>query len=293
MELRNINTFLHVAELHSFSRTARELGYSQSAVSTQIALLEDELGVPLFDRVGKSVRLTDAGQTFLQYARTLLTTAQQAKAALQPAPEAQGTLRVAIADSLCSALMPGLLEQFHALCPRVEVSLRAANTREMREMLASNRADLAYTLDLPLTHPADRVLLDQPEPCCFLAPASHPLARRQELTLADLAGQEFLLTERGMSYREALEQLLAARQLTLRPYLELGDAALLCRLVEQGLGLTFLPRYMVEASLSGRAVPLNVTDCRIEMRRQLFCHKDKWITPQMEVFIRLARGEPS
>ena len=137
MELRNINTFLHVAELHSFSRTARELGYSQSAVSTQIALLEDELGVPLFDRVGKSVRLTDAGQTFLRYARTLLTTAQQAKAALQPTPEARGTLRVAIADSLCSALMPALLEQFHTLCPRVEVSLRAANTQEMREMLAS------------------------------------------------------------------------------------------------------------------------------------------------------------
>ena len=198
---------------------------------------------------------------------------------------------MAIADSLCSALMPALLEQFHTLCPRVEVSLRAANTQEMREMLASNRADLAYTLDLPLTHPADRVLLDQPEPCCFLAPAGHPLAQRQGLTLADLAGQEFLLTERGMSYREALEQLLAACQLTLRPYLELGDAALLCRLVEQGLGLTFLPRYMVEASLSGRAVPLDVTDCRVVMRRQLFCHKDKWITPQMDIFIRLARGE--
>ena len=100
MELRNINTFLHVAELHSFSRAARELDYSQSAVSSQIAQLEEELAVPLFDRVGKTVRLTDAGQTFLRYARTLLTTAQQAKAALQPAPEASGTLRVAIADSL-------------------------------------------------------------------------------------------------------------------------------------------------------------------------------------------------
>ena len=116
MELRNINTFLHVAEMHSFSRAARELDYSQSAVSSQIAQLEEELGVPLFDRVGKTVRLTDAGQTFLHYARTLLTTAQQAKAALQPAPEARGTLRVAIADSLCSALMPGVLARFHALC---------------------------------------------------------------------------------------------------------------------------------------------------------------------------------
>ena len=80
MELRNINTFLHIAELHSFSRTARQLGYSQSAVSSQIAQLEAELGAPLFDRVGKTVRLTDAGQTFLGYARTLLATAQQAQA---------------------------------------------------------------------------------------------------------------------------------------------------------------------------------------------------------------------
>ena len=290
MELRNINTFLHVAEMHSFSRAARELDYSQSAVSSQIAQLEEELGVPLFDRVGKTVRLTDAGQTFLHYARTLLTTAQQAKAALQPAPEARGTLRVATADSLCSALMPGVLARFHALCPRVEVSFRSGSTQEMQDMLAANRADLAYTFDQPVTSPAFVRLLDEPEPCCFLAPAGHPLAGRQGLTLADLAGQEFLLTERGMSYREALEQLLAARQLTLRPYLELGDAALLCRLVEDGMGLTFLPQYIMDACLTGRAVPLEVADCRIEMRRQLFCHKEKWITPQMRVFIRLCGG---
>ena len=93
MELRTVNTFLHIAELHSFSRTARQLGYSQSAVSSQIAQLEAELGTPLFDRVGKTVRLTDAGQTFLGYARTLLETAQQAQAALQPAQQVRGSLR--------------------------------------------------------------------------------------------------------------------------------------------------------------------------------------------------------
>ena len=111
MELRTVNTFLHIAELHSFSRAARELGYSQSAVSSQIAQLEAELETPLFDRVGKTVRLTDAGQTFLSYARTLLTTAQQARAALQPAQQVRGTLRVALADSLCSAFLPGLLDR--------------------------------------------------------------------------------------------------------------------------------------------------------------------------------------
>lgn len=104
MELRTINTFLHIAELHSFSRAARELGYSQSAVSSQIAQLEAELETPLFDRVGKTVRLTDAGQTFLSYARTLLTTAQQARAALQPAQQVRGTPAVALADSLWSRI---------------------------------------------------------------------------------------------------------------------------------------------------------------------------------------------
>ena len=105
MELRNINTFLHIAELHSFSSAARELGYSQSAVSAQISQLETELGTPLFDRVGKTVRLTDAGQTFQSYARTLLITAQQAKAALLPARAVSGTLRVALADSVCSTFL--------------------------------------------------------------------------------------------------------------------------------------------------------------------------------------------
>lgn len=114
MELRTVNTFLHIAELHSFSRTARQLGYSQSAVSSQIAQLEAELGTPLFDRVGKTVRLTDAGQTFLGYARTLLETAQQAQAALQPAQQCGAVCasrwRIPCAAPFyrgcCSAIMP-------------------------------------------------------------------------------------------------------------------------------------------------------------------------------------------
>ena len=150
MELRNINTFLHIAELHSFSRTARQLGYSQSAVSSQIAQLEAELGAPLFDRVGKTVRLTDAGQTFLGYARTLLATAQQAQAALQPARQISGSLRIALADSVCSTFLPGLLKRYHALCPQVELVLCTATADGMLQMLGTNQIDLAYTLDQPL-----------------------------------------------------------------------------------------------------------------------------------------------
>ena len=292
MELRTINTFLHIAELHSFSRAARELGYSQSAVSSQIAQLEAELETPLFDRVGKTVRLTDAGQTFLAYARSLLATSEQAKAALQPARQVSGTLRVALADSLCSAFLPDLLQQYHQRCPQVELVLRTATADEMLQWLGTNQIDLAYTLDQPLVQPSLVLALDQPEPICIVAPAGHPLAAEEEVPLEELARQEFLLTERGMSYRDALDQALAAQQLSIKPYLELGSAALLCQMVERGMGLSVLPEYTVRDALAaGRLARLNVPGCTLEMHRQLFYHRDKWLTPQMKAFIELARQQ--
>ena len=275
MELRNINTFLHIAELHSFSRTARQLGYSQSAVSSQIAQLEAELGAPLFDRVGKTVRLTGAGETFLGYARTLLATVEQAQAALQLPQQISGRLRIALADSVCSTFLPDLLQRYHAQFPQVELVLCTATDDGMLQMLTTNQVDLAYTLDHPLLQPTLVRAVDVPEPVCFIAPAGHPLAARDTVLLEELVQQEFLLTERGMQ---------------LQPYLELGSAALLCQMVERGMGLSFLPEYIVRAALAaGTLARLNVPDCRVEMHRQLFYHRDKWLTPQMKGFIALVR----
>ena len=160
----------------------------------------------------------------------------------------------------------------------------------MLQMLTTNQVDLAYTLDHPLLQPTLVRAVDVPEPVCFIAPAGHPLAARDTVSLEELVQQEFLLTERGMSYRDALDQCLAAHGLQLQPYLELGSAALLCQMVERGMGLSFLPEYIVRAALAaGTLARLNVPDCRVEMHRQLFYHRDKWLTPQMKGFIGLVR----
>ena len=234
------------------------------------------------------MRLTDAGQTFLGYARTLLATAQQAQAALQPAKQISGSLRIALADSVCSTFLPGLLKRYHALCPQVELVLCTTTADGMLQMLGTNQVDLAYTLDQPLLQPNIVLAADVPEPVCFIAPSGHPLAGQAEVSLEELTQQEFLLTERGMSYRDALDQCLAARGLAVHPYLELGSAALLCQMVEQGMGLSFLPEYIVRPALAaGHLARLNVPDCAVEMHRQLFYHRDKWLTPQMKAFIEL------
>lgn len=97
--------------------------------------------------------------------------------------------------------------------------------------------------------------VDQPEPICFVAPPGHPLAGRKDLTLEDLVRQDFLLTERGMSYRDELDQWLASRRLTLRPCLETGSAVLLEQLVERGMGLSFLPEFIVRDALAAGGWP--------------------------------------
>lgn len=136
-------------------------------------------------------------------------------------------------------LLPGLLQRYHARCPQVELVLHTASSDEMLQLLSTNQVDLVYTLDQPLLQPALVLAADVPEPVCFIAPLQHPLAQESVLPLDILPRQEFLLTERGMSYRDALDQCMAAHGLAIHPYLELGSAALLCQMVEQGMGLSF------------------------------------------------------
>ena len=292
MELRTVNTFLHIAELHSFSRTARQLGYSQSAVSSQIAQLEAELGTPLFDRVGKKMVLTEAGRCCVQKSEQILALNRELDDRIRLLRQHDKGLRIALADSVCSTFLPGLLQRYHARCPQVELVLHTASTDEMLQLLSTNQVDLVYTLDQPLLQPALVLAADVPEPVCFIAPPQHPLAQENTIPLDLLPRQEFLLTERGMSYRDALDQCMAAHGLAIHPYLELGSAALLCQMVEQGMGLSFLPEYIVRSALAeGRLARLNVPDCTVMMHRQLFYHRDKWVTPQMNVFIELVQQQ--
>lgn len=132
--------------------------------------------------------------------------------------------------------------------------------------------------------------VDQPEPICFVAPPGHPLAERKDLTLEDLVRQDFLLTERGMSYRDELDQWLASQAgLTLRPVWRRQRRA---AGAAGGAGHgAFVPAGVHRPGLIGRRrlARLHTPDCQMEMHRQLFYHRDKWLTPQMKRFIDLVK----
>lgn len=289
MELRNIKTFQCVAEQCSFSKAAVMLGYSQSTVTTQIQQLEQEFGTLLFERIHKTVRLTAAGTEFVGFAQKMLLTADEAKNAMKRLPEENGELRIAMAESLCSTFFPDILERYHKEYPNVDLSITTGGTDDIFYMLRHNEADMVYTLDRRIYSTDLVTALEKEEDVYFVASPSYSAAGKA-VTLEELTKYDFILTEKNMSYRKHLDELMASKSLQIRPFLELGSVEMIRTLVERGIGISFLPCYAVKDSIkNGTLVKIDVSENQIEVWRQLIYHKNKWVSPAMRAMIKLIK----
>ncbi len=282
MDLKNIRTFIYVAELANFTKAAELLGFSQSTVSFQIKQLENELNVKLFERINHTVKLTEQGRGFLKYAHEMDKLTQEMAVQLREEKEITGHIRVAMADSLC-VLFGERLEQFWLRNPKISLKVVAAGTEEMIRLLNHNEVDLVFTLDNHIYDTEYHILREEKINTHFVAAFSFPLADGRPISIYDIIKYPFLLTEKGMSYRRLMDERLAALSLEVHSVFETGNTEVICRLVEQGAGCSFLPDYVTEAGVKqGRLVRLLVEDFQIDVWKQLICHRDKWISPQME-----------
>ena len=283
MDIKNLNTFIHVAELGSFSKAGERLGYSQPTVSVQIRQLEEELGAQLFDRVGHAVRLTDKGREVLQSAQQILRISQEMAHAGQ---DRMTTIRLATADSLCIPLLHkefSVLRQQH---PNIRLNLTAAGTGDLFRLLDHNEVDLVCTLDNHIYNSNYVIAAEERVGVHFVVSATHPLAKKKQLTKDDLLHEDFLLTEHGMSYRRLLDEWMARDSLQIQPVLESGSADLLCLLVEQGVGISFLPDYATaQAVRQGTVVRLDAEDFSPELWVQLLYHRNKWVSRSMRAVL--------
>jgi len=288
MEFRNLTSFVRAAELHSFSQAAKQLGYSQSAISMQIGQLENELGTPLFDRVGKSVALTPEGLRFYEYAQNILRMVENARNVMTHSSLVSGHLRVAMAASLSTSLFPDVIRKYRAKYPDVDITIHTGTTSDLFGALAQNDADILYHLDNRVYRSDLAVALAEPVPIIFVAPADHPLAGKENLSVKDCLPYPFILTEKGMSYRAQLDHQLAERDMEIKPFLEIGNTDVIMRLVESGLGISFLPEFVAHSRIeAGTAVRLDIKDVSVELWRQLIYYRNKWMTPAMRALIDL------
>jgi len=244
MELRHLRYFVAVAEAENVTRAARKLHLSQPALSRQIRDLEDELGFALFQRDGKSVRLTETGRTFLSEAQAVLTRSEEAvKAARAIATGAGGELHIGYAPSLTARILPPALRAFQAQFPNTRVKLNDLSTEEMLSQLREKKLDLAL-----LVRPSARKLrglqfqeLAQESMRIAVGP-KHPFARRRSVGLAEVAKEPLIAYSREQ-YPEAyefLESLFASIKRTPRIAEEHDSVASLITAVEAGGGIALV-----------------------------------------------------
>lgn len=291
MDIKNLITFIHVAERNSFTKAAKELGYSQSTVSFQIQQLEAELGVQLFDRINRTVALTKRGREVLKYAHQIHKLASELEEGIHREEEMSGHFRLAVPDSLCESLLREGFADFRSRYPKITLQIIATGTEEMFRLLNHNEADAILTLDNHIYHAEYVIVKEEKVGMHFVAAPNHPLCQKKRLRIQELIEEPFILTERGMSYRRLLDEKLAEMSCAIQPVLEVGSTGLICSLVEQGAGISYLPDYVTRRGVQkGRLCYLSVIDFEIEIWKQLLYHRDKWISPQMESVIAYCIG---
>ena len=282
MDTKNLTTFIYVAELRSFTKAADRLGFSQSTVSFQIKQMENELGCQLFERINHTVQLTEKGREVLEYAHQINRMTRELKDSMKE-ETASGYIRLAMADSLCTSLLSRDFLHFRELYPNIALKIIAAGTEEMFRLMNHNEADAILTLDNHIYNTEYRILQEEKVRTFFVAGADTEIASASSLSIEELLLQPFILTEKGMSYRRLLEEKLAELSLEIQPVLEIGSTELICSLVEQKAGISFLPEYVIKDRVkAGTLVCLPVSGLEIHVWKQLLYHRNKWVSPQME-----------
>ena len=290
MELREINAFLQVAQFKSFSKAAKHLGYSQAAITIQIKQLEQELGVHLFDRIGKQISLTRDGELFFGHANTIMQELAQARETLSGDRVLHGTLRIGTIESICTVLLPQVMKQCHALHPQVNVRITIDSPDVLLNSLTNGTLDLVYILDQQVHDERFVKVLEMPEEAVFPAASSNPLTARQQIPLDEILSQPFILTERDASYRLMLERYLAAKEQVICPYLSIGNTEFIIHQLIGSSSLSFLPAFAIAPEeKQGLLRALDVEQFHMQVWRQVIYHKDKWVTQEMEAFFQLLK----
>jgi len=285
VELRNLITFIYVAELGSFTKAAEQLGYSQSTISFQIKQLEDELGCLLFERINHTITLTEQGHELVSYAHQVRALTEDFKETLAK-EDLRGHLHIVTPDSVCEEMISAHYADFHRKYPSIFIRFSTGDSGNMLHMLDRNEADVIITLDHHLYNKDYVVAKEQKIPMHFVASSESKFAHCKGLSVKDIIGEPFVLTEYGQGYRRVFDRELAKKSLEITPVLEIGRTDIITSVIMENDMISFLPDFVTDELIKeGKLCYLDVVDMNIDIWKQLIYHKNKWLSKSMKTFI--------
>lgn len=285
MEIRNLITFVQVAELGSFTKAAKALDYSQSTISFQIKQLEAELNCLLFERINHTISLTEKGRELLDYARQISHLTEEFTNNAEVG-NPKGLVRIAAPDSVCEELLNRDYADLRHRYPEISLKFINTDTDTMFRMLSQNEVDMILTLDRHIYQNEYIIAKEEPIRMHFVTGAASPYAKAEAVSIREIVQYPFILTEKRISYRRAFDEALAKLSLEILPVLEIGRTDIIIALLEAGMGVSFLPEFVTASKVAeGKLVYLNVTDVKADIWKQLIYHRNKWITRSLGVLI--------
>lgn len=286
MNLHHLRYFLAVARCGRFTLAARELHVTQPTVSSAVAELEQELGVRLFHR-GKQVELTMEGKALTEYAiqiEDLLDEARERVAGASSQPGA--SFRFGAIDAAVIYLLPEILRDYVAAHPEVELAIEVGPTsRDLAEQVLANRAEFAV-ISLPVEHPRLQTLVVLRDDMPLVVGPSHPLAGRRRVRLPEIAAEHFILFQPDSVSRQIVDEQFAEVGFSPRAVMEMRSPEAMRKLVEVGVGISFLPRMAVAESLAaGTLCEIAVTGVGVHRQIGLAWRQGRYFGPAVRALV--------
>ena len=291
MDFKHLKTFRVAARTLNFSEAASELHYVQSAVTAHIRTLESELNVRLFDRNGRGVRLTSAGEQLLGYADRLFALRDEAEQSVRQSADIRGEITVAGYETVLTYRLPAILKAFGQQHPDVRINLVSLNVSQLQPHIQNQQIDVAFTLDDQSYHfePSQslaRQCLRQ-EKVAVICHPDHPLAARKQVTAADLQKETILLTEPGCHYRKVFEQALKASHGFRGHRMEFMSLEAIKSCIKLDMGIAAISEVSVIDELNdGSLAQLNWKGADLTMNLNVLWNDKRWLSPAMKAFLK-------
>lgn len=290
MDLKNLITFIHVAELGSFTKAAEQLGYSQPSISFQIKQLEEEFGCLLFERINHTITLTEKGHELVYCAHQIRALTDSFKESVAENDECSGHIHIVTPDSVCEEMINSHYIDFHNRYPDISIRFSTGDSAVMLDMLDHNEADVIITLDNHLYNKDYIIAKEQQLSMHFVTARNSKFANRKNLSIKDIINEPFILTEHGQGYRRVFDRELAKKSLEITPFLEIGRTDMITSMLTQSNMISYLPDFVTKPLIdSGELCYLDVTDMNIDIWKQLIYHKNKWMSKSLKAFIEYVK----
>ncbi|MBM3945472.1 MAG: LysR family transcriptional regulator [SAR202 cluster bacterium] len=288
MELAQLEAFVEAATRGSFHRAARALYVSQPSVSARVRALEDELGGPLFHRHGRGVRLTDTGRRFLPYAQQALDALDEGKELMRTAMLNQGgVLKIAAARGIGTYTLPGILEVLRERHPEIKPHIAVGRSRDVLGMVVTEEAQVGLAREL--THPdiVSAQLYD--EEIVLVTHPKHRFANREDVDIAEVAREPFILYDPGSAYFLLIERVCREAGIVPRVEMRLDSVDATKRMVELGLGISFLPRSGIrrEADQGSLSVIPLAPEYRVTLPTCVLVRRQQHYSPSVLALLRV------